>query len=127
MVNLGPLAAEVVSLLWGTPTNFIGFASSQRYCTTPSSGRQPNFTALNRGRHLYSAGRPSRWALPHILVSMLHFVGNVTKYFLLTYLVTHLLNKAWYHAQAVQITLHNETKSSHTLRGFCPVASLASV
>ena len=31
-----------------------------------SSGRQPNFAALNRGRHLYSAGRPSRWALAHI-------------------------------------------------------------
>jgi len=31
-----------------------------------SSGRQPNFTALNRGCHLYSAGRPSRWALAHI-------------------------------------------------------------
>jgi len=25
-----------------------------------SSRRQPNFAALNRGRHLYSAGRPSR-------------------------------------------------------------------
>jgi len=34
-----------------------------------SSGRQPNFAALNRGRHLCSAGRPSRWALAHILVS----------------------------------------------------------
>jgi len=33
-----------------------------------SSRRQPNFVALNRGRHLYSAGRPSRWALIHILV-----------------------------------------------------------
>jgi len=33
-----------------------------------SSGRQPNFAALNRWRHLYSAGRPSRWALAHILV-----------------------------------------------------------
>jgi len=31
-----------------------------------SSGRQPNFAALNRGRHLYSAGRPSRWALAYI-------------------------------------------------------------
>ena len=27
-----------------------------------SSGRQPSFAALNRGRHLYSAGQPSRWA-----------------------------------------------------------------
>ena len=33
-----------------------------------SNGRQPNFAALNRGRHLCSAGRPSRWALAHILV-----------------------------------------------------------
>jgi len=33
-----------------------------------SSGRQPNFAVLNRGRHLCSAGRPSRWALAHILV-----------------------------------------------------------
>jgi len=32
-------------------------------------GRQPNFAALNKGRHLYSAGRPSRWALAHILVT----------------------------------------------------------
>jgi len=31
-----------------------------------SSGRQPNFAALNRGRHLYLARRPSRWALAHI-------------------------------------------------------------
>jgi len=33
-----------------------------------SSGRQPNFAELNRGRHLYSAGRPSRWALAHISI-----------------------------------------------------------
>jgi len=25
MVNLGPLAAEIVSLVWGTPTDFNGF------------------------------------------------------------------------------------------------------
>ena len=42
--------------------------SWQRYCTASSSGRQPNFAALNRGRHLCSAGRPSGWALAHILV-----------------------------------------------------------
>jgi len=33
-----------------------------------SSGHQPNFVVLNRGRHLYLAGWPSRWALAHILV-----------------------------------------------------------
>jgi len=31
-----------------------------------SGGRQANIAALNRGRHLYSAGRPSCWALAHI-------------------------------------------------------------
>jgi len=44
-----------------------------RHC---SSGHQPNFAALNRGRHLYSAGWPSRWALAHILV-VLDFVSSV--------------------------------------------------
>jgi len=33
-----------------------------------SSGRQTNFAELSRGRHLYSAGWPSRWALADILV-----------------------------------------------------------
>jgi len=32
------------------------------------SEHQPNFAPLNRGRHLYLAGWPSRWALAHILV-----------------------------------------------------------
>jgi len=36
-----------------------------------SNGRQPNFAALNRGRHLYSAGRPPPWALAHILVGVI--------------------------------------------------------
>jgi len=33
-----------------------------------SSGRQPNFAAFIRGRHLYSAGRPSCWVSALILV-----------------------------------------------------------
>ena len=33
-----------------------------------SSGREPNFAALSTRRHLYSAGRPLRWALAHILI-----------------------------------------------------------
>jgi len=48
-----------------------------------SSGRQPNFAALSKRRHLglYSAGRPSRWALAHILVKMSFKIvpmGNVS-------------------------------------------------
>ena len=33
-----------------------------------SSGHQPNFVTFSRRRHLYSAGRPSRWASAYILV-----------------------------------------------------------
>jgi len=59
MVTFGPLTAEIGSGVRGTPTNFKGFGSCrQRYCTASSSGRQPNFAALNTGRHLCSAGRP---------------------------------------------------------------------
>jgi len=70
MVNFGPLTAEIDLVVWGTPANFNGFrVLAQRYCTASSSGRQRNFSALNRGRHLCSAGRPSRWAVAHILVA----------------------------------------------------------
>jgi len=69
MVNFGPLAAEIGLGVWGTPYEFKR-VSRLRSVTArySSSGSQPNFAALNRGRHLYSAGRPSRWALAHILV-----------------------------------------------------------
>ena len=69
MVNFGLLTAEIRWRVWGTPANFIGFrvlaallhgTLVQGVCQT---------AALNRGRHLYSAGRPSRWALAHTLVS----------------------------------------------------------
>jgi len=67
IVNFGQLASEIVSLVWGTPYQIsTGFASWQRYFTARSSGRQSNFAALSRGRHLCSTGRPSRWALAHI-------------------------------------------------------------
>jgi len=68
MVNFGLLTAEIGSTIWGTIQISTGFASWQRYCMA-SSGRQPNFAALNKGRHLCSAGRPSGWALAHILVN----------------------------------------------------------
>jgi len=65
------IAAEIFALVWGTPANFNGFRVLGLGSVTArhsSSGRQPNFAALNRGRHLYSPGRPSRWAFAHILV-----------------------------------------------------------
>ena len=66
MVNFSLLAAVIVSLVCGTPANFNGFRVLAELLH--GSGRQRNFAALNRGRHLCSAGRPSRWALAHILV-----------------------------------------------------------
>jgi len=69
-VNFGPLVAEIhpfVSL--GHPCKF-QLVSRLGSVTARHSriGRQPNFAGLNRGRHPCSAGRPSRWALAHILV-----------------------------------------------------------
>jgi len=45
-----------------------------------SSGRQPNIAALNRGRHLYSVGRPLRLALTHISSLLGDHVQNGSPY-----------------------------------------------
>jgi len=42
-----------------------------------SSGRQPNFAAFGTGCHLYSAGRPSRWTLAHIIAYVSVACGRV--------------------------------------------------
>jgi len=68
MANFGPLTAEIGSGVWGTPANFNGLCRVLAALLHDTSGRQPNFAALNRRRHLYSSGRPSRWALANILV-----------------------------------------------------------
>jgi len=125
--ELSLLAAEIISLVWGTPPNFNGFrvlasllqqhrsteANQTLHSVWPLPGlvdyiyifggccsitefsrckihfapskscdlllaallhssqavAASQTAALRTGRHLYSAGRPSRWALAHILVS----------------------------------------------------------
>ena len=72
IVNFGLLTAEISWRVWGTPANFNCFrvlAALLHGTLVVGRRRQPNFAALNRGRHLYSAGRPSRWALAYILVA----------------------------------------------------------
>jgi len=67
MVNFSPLAAEIGPVVWGMPANLNGFWRLASVTARHSSSeREPNFAALNRGRHLYSAGLPSRWALAQI-------------------------------------------------------------
>ena len=77
MVNFGSLAAEILSLVWGTPGNFngLGVLAALLHGTLVVGVSQT--AALNRGRHLYSAGRPSRWALAHILVVFSFLFGFV--------------------------------------------------
>jgi len=53
MMNFGPLAAENVSLVWGTPANFNGFrVLAALLCGTLLVGVSQT-AALNRGRHLW--------------------------------------------------------------------------
>jgi len=75
MVNFGLLTAEICWRVWGTPANFNGFrVLAALLHDTLVVGVSKNFAALNTGRHLYSAGRPSRWALAHILVVSIFFI-----------------------------------------------------
>ena len=64
----GELAAEIVSLVWGTPTNLNWFCVLAALLHGTLVVCDSQTAALNRGRQLCSAGRPSRWALAHILV-----------------------------------------------------------
>jgi len=71
MGNFGLLAAEICWRVWGTSSKFqLVLRLDSVTARYSSSGRQPNFAALNKERHLYSSGRPSRWASAHILVSV---------------------------------------------------------
>jgi len=93
MPNFRPLTAEVGSEVCGTPANFNGFCSMetnqtlhdvwpspvywQCYCTALQQRASAKLCSVvrgmelqnfRRGRHLYSAGRPSHWASADILV-----------------------------------------------------------
>jgi len=68
MVNFGPPTAEIGSGVWGTTANFNGFRVLAALLHGTLVVGVSETAALNIGRHLYSAGRPSRWALAHILV-----------------------------------------------------------
>ena len=69
--ELRPLAAGIVSLVWGTPGNFSGFRVLAALLHGTLVVGVSQTAALNRGRYLYLAGWPSRWAFAHI--SCLHY------------------------------------------------------
>jgi len=69
MVKFGLLTAEIHPVVWGTPANFNGFRVLAALLHGIVVGVSQT-AALNRGRHLCLAVRPSRWALAHILVRL---------------------------------------------------------
>jgi len=70
MVNFGPLAAEICWRVWGTTSNFNRFRILAALLHGTLVVGISQTAALNIGSHLYSAGRPLRWALAHILVNI---------------------------------------------------------
>ena len=82
MVIFGSLTAEIGSGVWGTPAYFNRFCILAALLHSIRVVGVSQTAALNRayrGRHLYLAGRPSRWALAHILVMQLlsHVISHV--------------------------------------------------
>jgi len=68
MVNFGLLAAEVDPVVWGTPANFNGFrilAALLHGSQVVGMSQMPNYAALNRGRHIYSAAAITLGIGPH--------------------------------------------------------------
>ena len=73
MVDIQSVAAEICWRVWGTPANFNGFGVLAALLQGILVVGVSQTAAFNRGRHIYSAGRPSGWALAHILVSSCFF------------------------------------------------------
>ena len=76
MVNFGVLMAETCWRVWGTPAHFNGFRVLAALLHGTLVVGVSQTAALNRGCHLYSAGRPWRWALAHILVCVCFMCEN---------------------------------------------------
>jgi len=66
VVKFGLLTAEICWRVWGTTANFNRFRVLAELLHGTLVVGISQTAALNRERHLYSAGRPSRWALAHI-------------------------------------------------------------
>ena len=100
-----------------------------------SSGREPNFAAFSTGRHLYSAGRPSRWALAHILVSYCYslqsaiFLCVYTSHYsiLFLYLVPGSVFTARRNARIASAVLAQETVKHLAKFGWLPLSDVAAV
>ena len=66
--ELDPLAAEILSLVWGTPGNFNGFRVLAALLHGTLVVGVSETASLNRGRHLYLAGRHHVGHWPTFLV-----------------------------------------------------------
>jgi len=66
MVNFGPLAVEIVSLVWGTPGNFNGFrVLAALLHGTLSSGHQPNCGVEQRAPPIFGRAAITLGIGPH--------------------------------------------------------------
>jgi len=93
---LGPLADEILLLVWDTPDNFNRFRVLAALLHGTLVVGVSQTAALNRGCHIYSAGRPSRWALAHIssfYLLMVALCNRVDHYIFILFMVA-LCNRA---------------------------------
>jgi len=69
MVNFGPLASEIVSLVWGTPANFNGFrVLAALMHGAPAVGVSQTLRCWTEGATYISHGDHHVGHRPHILV-----------------------------------------------------------
>jgi len=79
IANFGLLTAEIYWRVWDTPANFNQFRVLAALLHGTLVVGVSQTAALNRGRHIYSAGRPSRSALAHILVCVWNISGTAER------------------------------------------------
>jgi len=104
MVNFGLLTAEICWRVWDTPANFNGFrVLAALLHSTLVLGVSQTLRRWTEAGPLYSAGRPSRWALAHI-----------SSYFLFSFVCPFVL----------VLVLHRNAAFSWMISGMCTSLSL---
>jgi len=134
MVNFGPLAAEIVSLVWGTPAHFNGFGVLAALMhgilvvgVSPTLRRwTEGATYIRQGDH-----HVGHWPTFLVCISSIAFVLHLFLYYLLLTLNSPTtMNSLYYYHADVSITncsLGHSAQAAHdhgSSRHLCPTGSV---
>ena len=109
MVNFGPLPAEIVSLVWGTPQISTGLGSRQHYCTAILRRWTDGATCIRQGGH-----HVGHWPTFLVLTVLLN-----TRLQAVTYTVKVVISRQWCKTETVLLRTTDSKWHNYHLSNSC--------